>query len=92
MADQTLLEKAKALNPFGRVADVLNRATPKKAATPAKPVAPPTPPSGPNVLVDWVHPSTGKRMTTTAAERDAVLKPVAAKSLTRPRSLAKGGR
>jgi hypothetical protein len=76
-------EKVKSANPFAKVADALVPAAPASPAAPAKPVAGP---SGPTMQVDWADPSSGKRMSGTAAERDASMKkkaPATARSMRR---------
>jgi hypothetical protein len=95
---QSIVEKAKALNPFGKIADVLVPPTPSTSAAPATPAKPFTAPEGPDTQVQWADPKTGKRAFGTPAERDlATKKPAAkpiekAKSPAAPRSMAKGGR
>jgi len=82
----SLIDKAKALNPFAKVADVLGKAAaPPPTLAPAKPMAVPT---GPSIQVDWVDPATGKRMSGTAAERDAALKKSPSKPAEKPKSPA----
>ncbi len=105
MPDQTIVQKAKALNPFDRIANVLVPPTPAAPTTPLAspgtpapltlPTSPVTPatPTGPNVQVDWADPLTGKRMSGTTTERDAALKaPAKPKPITTPKSLSSGGR
>lgn len=84
--DASILDKVKALNPFGKVAEVLGKAAGPPPLV-SKPVAPPTAPSGPGAQVDWVDPQTGKRMSGTQAEKDLALKkPLPTKPAEKPRA------
>lgn len=89
----TATEKAKAINPFAKIGDVLVPPTGSASGTPAVPAAPAKAvagPSGPAMQVDWADPDTGKRMSGTAAERDAATKkPDKAKSPVGARSMSK---
>lgn len=97
MADDSLLGKLKGLNPIDKAASIGLEASTKGTAPPkvaSAPVATKRSPSGDielpaenKSLVNWAHPVTGKRMTGTAAERDASLaKKTAIQS---PRSMSK---
>jgi hypothetical protein len=92
---QSIIERAKALNPFGGLDKIANP-SPAPVSKPARPE--PSQPTGPNVPVQWADPTTGKRMSGTPAERDlATKKPAAkpvekAKSPAAPRAMSKGGR
>lgn len=99
MGQSSILEKAKALNPFGGLDKIANPtpAAPPAVAKPARPE--PTAPTGPTAQVQWADPKTGKRMFGTPAERDlATKKPVTAKPAEKPKSpavpraISKGGR
>jgi hypothetical protein len=95
---QSIAEKAKALNPFGKIADVLVPPAPTTPAAPKTPAKPFTAPEGPDTQVQWADPKSGKRMFGTPAERDlATKKPVAKtpdkpKPIATPRAISKGGR
>lgn len=87
VAEKTVADKAKSLNPFAQIAEKLVPSKPDTTAAPVKPVAGP---SGPTMQVDWADPSSGKRMSGTAAERDAALKkPDKPKSPSVARSMSK---
>lgn len=89
----SVTEKVKAANPFAKIGEVLvppTTATPGTPATPAAPTKAVAGPSGPGMQVDWADPDTGKRMSGTAAERDASLKkPDKPKSPAGARSMSK---
>ncbi len=87
-APTSITDKLQAINPIARAAKILVPPTPTPATSPAVPAKPLAAP--PSSTVDWVDPSTGKRMSGTTAERDAALKkPAAAKSPAAPRSMSK---